>query len=59
MPVVSIEDIGEDDLKVFQKLHEHLALLTRKDLSVKELHLINMENEHHQRKSSSLKNNLK
>ena len=59
MPVVAIEDIGEDDLKVFQKFHEHLALLAKKDLSVKELHLTNMENEHHQRKNSSLKNNIK
>lgn len=57
--LVAIEDIGEDDLKVLQKFYEHLALLAKKDLSVEESHSIIMANEQHQRKRSSLKNEIK
>ena len=46
-------------MKVLQKFYEHLALLAKKDLSVEESHSIIMANEQHQRKRSSLKNEIK
>ncbi|MBG6111611.1 low affinity Fe/Cu permease [Flavobacterium sp. CG_9.10] len=53
--LVSIEEIGEDDLKVLQKFYDHLALLAKKDLSVQESHSINSANEHDERKSKQEK----
>ena len=57
--LVSIEEIGENDLEVLKKFYEHLALLAKKDISVEESHSIISANENHERKNKQEKNTEK
>ena len=53
--LVSIEDIGEDELKVLHKYYKHLADLSDKEMSLKESHSVAMANEHHVKKQAAKK----
>jgi low affinity Fe/Cu permease len=52
--LVSIEDIGEDEMKVLQQFYKHLALLSNKEMSVQKSHSINEAHLHHERKKSTI-----
>ena len=49
--LVSVEDIGEEELLVLQKYYKHLASMTEKELSLEESHSIAEANVHHEWKS--------
>lgn len=51
--LVSVEDIGEDELKVLQKFYQHLAKRALQELSVEESHSINEANISHERKTKA------
>lgn len=51
--LVDVENISEEELRVLQQFYQHLADMTRQELSVKESHSIKVANAHHRRKQKA------